>query len=94
TEYLVIKSINFNTIIFFPSYYTLLYKCITDAKFKINENFELTFFQKIIKTIYPINTEYWAASLEINKLNIGSFLIKFSNISNIKSYTNINVHIQ
>ncbi|KHE81311.1 hypothetical protein GE21DRAFT_1216177, partial [Neurospora crassa] len=58
TEYLAIKRTNFNTIASFLTYYTLLRKCIKDIKFKINNNFEVTFLYNTIKTAYPINTKY------------------------------------
>ncbi|KAL0469243.1 hypothetical protein QR685DRAFT_445458, partial [Neurospora intermedia] len=57
-EYLAIKRINFNTIAFFLSRYTLLRKRIKDAKFKINNNFELNFLYNAIKAAYPINAIY------------------------------------
>ncbi|KAK3488070.1 uncharacterized protein B0T23DRAFT_289118, partial [Neurospora hispaniola] len=53
TEYLAIKHTNFNTITSFLTHYTLLYKRIKDAKFKINNNFKVIFLYNIIKTIYP-----------------------------------------
>ncbi|KAL0475384.1 hypothetical protein QR685DRAFT_434085, partial [Neurospora intermedia] len=57
-EYLAIKRANFNTITFFLSYYTLLYKRIKNIKFKINNNFELTFLYNAIKAVYPIDIKY------------------------------------
>ncbi|KAK3486434.1 uncharacterized protein B0T23DRAFT_324585, partial [Neurospora hispaniola] len=92
-EYLVIKRINFNIIAFFLTRYTLLRKCIKDAKFIIDGNFEVTFLYNTVKTAYPIDARYWVAVLEANKLDIGFFLAKFSNISNIEFYININVNI-
>ncbi|KAK3502343.1 hypothetical protein B0T13DRAFT_395393, partial [Neurospora crassa] len=57
-EYLAIKRTNFNTIASFLIRYTLLRKHIKDAKFKINNNFEITFLYNAIKTAYPIDTKY------------------------------------
>ena len=59
------------------------------VKFNINTDFEVTFYYNPIKTIYSINAKYQVATLEINELDIGSFLIKLNNISNVKSYINI-----
>ncbi|KAK3484571.1 uncharacterized protein B0T23DRAFT_328203, partial [Neurospora hispaniola] len=58
TEYLIIKRTNFNTIISFLIRYTLFYKRIEDTKFKIDNNFEITFLYNAIKAAYPINTKY------------------------------------
>ncbi|KAL0475630.1 hypothetical protein QR685DRAFT_434027, partial [Neurospora intermedia] len=93
TEYLAIKRTNFNTIASFFNRYTLLYKRIKNTKFKIDNNFELTFLYNIIKAAYPIDAKYWVIVLEVNELNIGSFLAKLGNISNIKSRTSININI-
>ncbi|KHE80802.1 hypothetical protein GE21DRAFT_1217526, partial [Neurospora crassa] len=58
TKYLTIKYTNFNTIASFFIYYTLLYKRIKDAKFTIDDNFEITFLYNTVKTAYPIDTRY------------------------------------
>ncbi|KAK3494288.1 uncharacterized protein B0T23DRAFT_297614, partial [Neurospora hispaniola] len=81
-KYLVIKYTNFNTIASFLTYYTLFCKYIKNTKFKINEDFEVTFLYNTIKITYPIDARYWVAALEANKLDIGSFLAKLGNISN------------
>ncbi|KHE80019.1 hypothetical protein GE21DRAFT_1219465, partial [Neurospora crassa] len=47
-EYLAIKRTNFNTIASF----------LIHAKFKIDNNFEITFLYNAIKTTYPIDTKY------------------------------------
>ncbi|KHE84320.1 hypothetical protein GE21DRAFT_1209014, partial [Neurospora crassa] len=57
-EYLAIKRANFNTIASFLTRYTLLCKRIEDTKFKIDNNFEITFLYNTIKFIYSINTKY------------------------------------
>ncbi|KHE78358.1 hypothetical protein GE21DRAFT_1223581, partial [Neurospora crassa] len=57
-EYLAIKRSNFNTIAFFLIRYTLLYKYIKDTKFKIDNNFEVTFLYNIVKTAYPIDVKH------------------------------------
>ncbi|KHE80260.1 hypothetical protein GE21DRAFT_1218828, partial [Neurospora crassa] len=57
-EYLTIKRTNFNTIVSFLIRYTLLRKRIKDAKFIIDNNFEVTFLYNTIKIVYPINTKY------------------------------------
>lgn len=93
TEYLTIKRANFDTIVSFLSRHTLLRKRIEDTKFKIDDNFELTFFYNAIKAAYPIKAKYWAAALEGKELDIGTFLSKLSNIGNVKSYTSIDVNV-
>ncbi|KHE84309.1 hypothetical protein GE21DRAFT_1209013, partial [Neurospora crassa] len=58
TEYLAIKRTNFNTIASFLIRYTLFRKYIKDTKFKIDNNFEITFLFNVVKFIYPFNTRY------------------------------------
>ncbi|KAK3501887.1 hypothetical protein B0T13DRAFT_397471, partial [Neurospora crassa] len=57
-EYLAIKRVNFNTITSFFTRYTLLYKRIENTKFKIDNNFEITFLYNTIKSAYPIDIKY------------------------------------
>ncbi|KAK3498113.1 hypothetical protein B0T13DRAFT_378761, partial [Neurospora crassa] len=52
-EYLAIKRANFNTIAFFLTHYTLLRKYIENTKFKINNDFEITFLYTAVKSAYP-----------------------------------------
>ncbi|KHE79312.1 hypothetical protein GE21DRAFT_1170581, partial [Neurospora crassa] len=84
TEYLTIKYTNFNTIVSFLNHYIVFRKRIKDAKFIIDSNFEVTFLYNTVKTAYPIDARYWAVALEANELDIGSILVKLSNISNIE----------
>ncbi|KAK3484572.1 uncharacterized protein B0T23DRAFT_301478, partial [Neurospora hispaniola] len=54
-EYLAIKRINFNTIVSLFIRYTLLCKRIENTKFKIDNDFEITFLYNVIKAAYPID---------------------------------------
>lgn len=93
-EYLAVKHTNFNTIASFFTRYTLLRKCIKNTKFEIDNNFEITFLYNTVRSVYPINIRYWAAVLEAKELDLGTFLFKFSNISNVEFRTNIDINIQ
>ncbi|MCV5091006.1 hypothetical protein OFC13_30720, partial [Escherichia coli] len=59
----------------------------------IDGDFEVTFLYNAVKTAYPINARYWAAVLEANELDVGPFLAKFSNISNVEFRISININI-
>lgn len=79
--------------LFFLIRCTFLRKRIEDAEFKIDDNFKIIFLYNVVKATSSIDTKYWTAALEVNELEVGTFLLKLSDINIVESRTNININI-
>ena len=93
-KYFALKRRIFDSIHFFFARYTLLRKrIITNTKFNIDNDLEITLLYNAVKTYYTVNTKFWAVSIKNKTIIIKNLITKFSDIGNTKKRTGTNLSI-
>ncbi|KAK3948197.1 hypothetical protein QBC32DRAFT_381891 [Pseudoneurospora amorphoporcata] len=82
-EFLAINRANFDSMASFLARYTLLRKRVRDAKFDINDDFEVIFLFNAVKHHYPVDAKHWAVAIDDKDrpLTVGGLLFKLRTIA-------------